>query len=230
MLSNVFFSGQKGRLHGKFYDSRQKNGQYVLLLPDVKQGVENILNDQELFKLFKIFTELEFSVLILNYRGCGRSQGEIKEDKDAVMDASFAADWIQENAKDLQSFWVCGLQYGAYVAHHIARRRPEITDLIMYRAIFNAKYNFDFSDFTIFNSLICTEEDQKKKLDQVLEKYKQEVSSEKMSIFYFDKDNREKIQEDVKSYILENLAMKVIKKVTKRRRRRAGKILINKKK
>lgn len=234
MLSSVYFYSQRIRLHGKYYDSGKKNGQYALLLPNFEinsSDKKNIFDDKDLFKAFQMFVSLDFSVLILSYRGFGKSQGVLKEEKDVIIDSSTACDWIV-NSNELQNFAIFGIGNGALIANDIGRRRPEVTHVILHKPNFFAKNNIDPTECHLINVLACIREKDRVKCGQVLDKIKEPALISKVCFLYAldDNSNIDEIFNVIVGWILESLAIQIQKKVTKRRRRRVGKTTIIKKK
>ena len=76
-------------------------------------------------RLFKAqgWVERGVSVLLLDYRGYGKSEGEIKEGSDLIKDAESALKWLEESKKiPTSQIILYGESIGSYPAIQLARR------------------------------------------------------------------------------------------------------------
>ena len=75
-MPDVIFNGPVGRLEGKYKPSKQPNAPVALILhPDPEKG--GTMNNRITYTLYQIFQQRGFSTLRFNFRGVGRSQGEL---------------------------------------------------------------------------------------------------------------------------------------------------------
>ncbi len=125
-MAEVFFNGPVGRLEGRFHRSENAKAPLVLVLhPNPAQG--GTMNNRVTYALFQAFVNMGFSVLRFNYRGVGRSQGEIDgTGQGELADAIVALDWLQNMDSESNQCWIVGYSFGAWIAAQVLMRRPEI--------------------------------------------------------------------------------------------------------
>lgn len=140
-MADVFFNGPAGRIEGKYFQSQNEKAPVALVLhPHPVYG--GSMNNKVVYSIYKSLLENEMSVLRMNFRGVGRSQGEFDGGVGELTDAATALDWLQLRNPIASQFWVAGFSFGAWIAMQLIMRRPEINNFI---AVSPPVNKFDFS-------------------------------------------------------------------------------------
>ena len=64
-------------------------------------------------------------------RGIEKSEGESEEDgMGELSDAATALDWLQQQNEDINSCWIGGIDFGAWIGSQLLMRRPEVIGFI----------------------------------------------------------------------------------------------------
>lgn len=165
-MSEVFFSGPAGKIHGSYSQSNTINAPVAIVMhPHPLQG--GTMNNKVSYRLYKIFQELGFSTLRFNFRGCGKSDGEYCGEGGEVADAAAAFDWLQYMNPNVKDFWVSGFSFGSYVAMQLLMRRPEIKGFVCVAPPANL-YDFSFlAPCPRSGLMLCAEMDTITPLDDV---------------------------------------------------------------
>jgi len=141
-MPEVTFNGPDGRIEGRYHQSENKNTPAVLILhPHPLYG--GTMNNKVVYSLYQAFKKNDFSVLRINFRGVGRSQGKFDNGVGELTDAATALDWLQNQNPDISSFWISGFSFGAWIAMQLMMRRPEIQHFAVASPPVN-KYDFSF--------------------------------------------------------------------------------------
>jgi len=129
-MAEVFFQSACGRIEGRFHRSENPTAPLALVLPpNPTQG--GSMNNKVTYALFQSFAALGFSVLRINYRGVGASQGAIDgTGAGELIDAIAALDWLQGLDSDANKCWIAGYSFGAWIAAQVLMRRPEIEGFV----------------------------------------------------------------------------------------------------
>lgn len=136
------FNGPEGRLEGKYVHANRKSPPVALILhPHPLHG--GTMNNKVVYNTYKAFVENNFSVLRINFRGVGKSQGKFDHGIGELTDAATALDWLQLQNPDSNSYWIAGFSFGAWIAMQLLMRRPEIQHFIAISPPAN-KYDFSF--------------------------------------------------------------------------------------
>ncbi len=141
VFNEVFIQRCAGRTQGRFFKGHNENLPVVLLLPPDPR-LNASMNNKVIRSIFCLLVEKGFSVLAINYRGVGKSEGIYEQGSCEVPDASAAIDWIQENVK-FSHIWVAGFSFGAWIGMQLLMRRPEIANFISI-SLPLGKYDFSF--------------------------------------------------------------------------------------
>ena len=102
--------------------------QRVMSFPLPKHGVN--INNRVVYSLCQTFAKKGFSTLRFNFRGVGRSEGAYDNGEGELADAAAAMDWLQSTHPQVNSFWVAGFSFGAWIAMQLLMRRPELDGFI----------------------------------------------------------------------------------------------------
>ena len=141
-MPEVTFNGPDGRIEGRYHQSENKHAPAALILhPHPLYG--GTMNNKVVYSLYESFKRNGFSVLRINFRGVGRSQGKFDNGVGELTDAATALDWLQNQNQDISSFWIGGFSFGAWIAMQLMMRRPEIQAFAVASPPVN-KYDFSF--------------------------------------------------------------------------------------
>jgi alpha/beta superfamily hydrolase len=141
-MPEVFFNGPAGRIEGRYTESNNKKAPLALVLhPHPLQG--GTMNNNVVYNVYKTLVEHGFTVLRINFRGVGRSQGQFDNGIGEMTDAATALDWLQLNNPLGGVHVIAGFSFGAWIAMQLIMRRPEINYFISVSPPIN-KYDFSF--------------------------------------------------------------------------------------
>lgn len=141
-MPEVTFNGPDGRIEGRYHQSENKHAPAALVLhPHPLYG--GTMNNKVVYSLYESFKRNNFSVLRINFRGVGRSQGKFDNGVGELTDAATALDWLQNQNPDISNFWISGFSFGAWIAMQLMMRRPEIQAFAVASPPVN-KYDFSF--------------------------------------------------------------------------------------
>src|SRR5687768_13248552 len=88
----VFIPGTAGKIEAKFHRSSEGAPIAILLHPHPHFGGN--MDHQIIYQAYYAFIHRGFSVLRLNFRGVGLSDGKFDDGRGEVEDASAALDWV----------------------------------------------------------------------------------------------------------------------------------------
>jgi hypothetical protein len=141
-MAEVFFNGPAGRIEGRYTKSSNPKAPLALVLhPHPLYG--GTMNNKVVYNIYKTLVNNGFTVLRINFRGVGRSQGEFDNGIGEMTDAATALDWLQLNNPTGGKSVVAAFSFGMYVAFQLIMRRPEINNYIAVSPPVN-KYDFSF--------------------------------------------------------------------------------------
>lgn len=144
MSRDVFFNGPTGVIEGKInhgFDNKEmipgneKSCPSVLILhPDPLSA--GTMNNKVVYTLYRAFSNCGFNTLRFNFRGVGKSKGNISDfnkdpDQVGVSDATYALNWLHSEFPSTSHYWVAGFSFGSWIASHLMMRRPEIEGFIL---------------------------------------------------------------------------------------------------
>ena len=155
----VFIPGPAGRLEGKYFkNQKQKSPIAIVLQPHPQYG--GTMNNRVVVEVFKSFVENGFSVLRINFRGVGKSDGTFDNGQGELSDAAAALDWIERENQDFSQCWVSGFSFGSLICMQLIMRRPEVTKFISVSPQPNV-YDFTFlAPCPISGQIIIGEKDE----------------------------------------------------------------------
>ncbi len=141
-MPEVFFNGPAGRIEGRYTESTDMRAPIALVLhPNPAQG--GTMNNKVAYAAYKALAGKGFTVLRINFRGVGRSQGEFDNGVGELTDAATALDWLQLHNPMSSATLVAGFSFGAWITMQMIMRRPEINKFIAISPPAN-KYDFSF--------------------------------------------------------------------------------------
>ena len=139
--TEIFIPGPAGRLEGKYYKNPKFGSPVAIVLhPHPQYG--GTMNNKVVQKAYNIFLENGFSVIKINFRGVGKSDGVFDNGQGELSDAAAALDWIERENLDYSQCWVSGFSFGALICMQLIMRRPEVNNFI---AISPQPNVYDFS-------------------------------------------------------------------------------------
>ena len=125
----VFIPGPAGRLEGKYFKSERLNSPIAIVLQPHPQ-YSGSMNNRIVVEIFNSFVKNGFSVLRLNFRGVGKSDGTFDNGQGELSDAAAALDWIEKENPGYAQCWVSGFSFGALICMQLIMRRPEVNKFI----------------------------------------------------------------------------------------------------
>ena len=141
-MPEVIISGQSGRLEGRYHQNPNPKAPVALVLhPHPLHG--GTMNNKVTYSLYKTFANNGFSVLRINFRGVGKSQGKFDNGIGELQDATVALNWLHNQNMDAPTFWVGGFSFGSWIGLQLVMRRPDIEGYIL-AAPPATKYDFGF--------------------------------------------------------------------------------------
>lgn len=141
-MPEVFFNGPAGRIEGRYNVSSSKNAPVALVLhPHPLYG--GTMNNKVVYSVHQTLVANGFTVLRINFRGIGKSQGQFDNGVGELTDAATALDWLQAQNPAAPQSWVAGFSFGSWIGMQLIMRRPEITSFIAVSPPVN-KYDFSF--------------------------------------------------------------------------------------
>ena len=137
----IFIPGPAGRLEAKYYKNPKFGSPVAIVLhPHPQYG--GTMNNKIVQLMYNIFLENGFSVIKVNFRGVGKSEGKFDNGLGELSDAAAALDFLQRNNQSSNESWVVGFSFGALICMQLLMRRPEINRFI---AISPQPNVYDFS-------------------------------------------------------------------------------------
>jgi len=142
-MTEILFNGTAGRLHGHIHRGTDTSPIALVLPPHPNHG--ETMDNKVVFALYKMFAEIGFTTLRINYRGVGKSTGLSSPNDGELNDAAMAMDWLQNQYPTVRNFWVTGFSFGSWIGMQLLMRRPEIEAFI---AVAPPAHLYDFSFLT----------------------------------------------------------------------------------
>ncbi len=167
-MAEVTFQGPAGRIEGFCTKSQDPKAPVALILHPHPQH-EGTMNNKVVYNTYKTLASIGFTVLRINFRGVGRSEGEFDHGIGEMTDAATALDWLQFRNPGSNLNLIAGFSFGAWIAMQLIMRRPEINNFIAISPPVN-KYDFSFlSQCPISGFIIQGDSDSIVSEDSVLE-------------------------------------------------------------
>lgn len=141
-MPEVYFNGPAGRIEGRYTESSSKKSPLVLVLHShpLHGGT---MNNSVVYNIYKTLAQYDFTVLRINFRGVGRSQGKFDNGVGELTDAATALDWLQLKNQLSNINIIIGFSFGAWIAMQLIMRRPEINYFMAVSPPVN-KHDFSF--------------------------------------------------------------------------------------
>lgn len=141
-MPEVIINGPEGRIEGRYHQNSNPKAPVALVLhPHPLYG--GTMNNKVVYSLYRRFVENGFSVLRINFRGVGKSQGKFDNGIGELLDATAVVNWLHDQNMEATEFWIAGFSFGAWIALQTVMRRPELENYILI-APPASKYDFNF--------------------------------------------------------------------------------------
>ncbi|MFP6729478.1 MAG: alpha/beta hydrolase [Alphaproteobacteria bacterium] len=141
-MPEIIINGPEGRIEGRYRHGTVENAPIAIILhPHPEHG--GTMNNKVVYTLFHTFVRYGFSVLRINFRGVGRSQGSFDNGQGELRDAASSLDWLQSFNAKASNCWIGGFSFGAWIGMQLLMRRPEVDGFISVAPPANL-YDFTF--------------------------------------------------------------------------------------
>ena len=125
----IFIPGPSGRIQAKYFKNKQQGASIALILqPHPQYG--GTMNNRIVYETYNCFYKNKFSVIRINFRGVGKSDGTFDNGQGELSDAASALDWIEKENPGYNQCWVSGFSFGALICMQLIMRRPEVNKFI----------------------------------------------------------------------------------------------------
>ena len=125
----IFIPGPSGRIQAKYYKNEQPGAPVALVLQPHPQYA-GTMNNRIVYETYNCFYKNKFSVIRINFRGVGKSDGIFDNGQGELSDAAAALDWIEKENPGYNQCWVSGFSFGALICMQLIMRRPEVNKFI----------------------------------------------------------------------------------------------------
>jgi alpha/beta superfamily hydrolase len=191
------------------------------------------MNNKITYNLYKAFANNGYSVLRVNFRGVGKSQGKFDNGVGELMDITAVINWLHDQNMEATDFWIAGFSFGAWIALQTVMRRPEIENYILV-APPASKYDFNFIVPCSASGLIIQgekdeitkEQDSARLAEKLSARDGAEVAYQMVpNADHFFKEQMPEFEEAIDNYIKSRLMIdsSKVRKVKRDRRRRRKK-------
>lgn len=141
-MPEVIINGPAGRIEGRYHQNSNPKAPVALVLhPHPLHG--GTMNNKIAYNLYRNFVDNGFSVLRINFRGVGKSEGRFDNGAGELLDATAVMNWLHDQNMEATEYWVAGFSFGAWIALQAVMRRPELENYILV-APPASKYDFNF--------------------------------------------------------------------------------------
>ena len=125
----IFIPGPSGRIQAKYFKNKKAGAPVALILsPHPQYG--GTMNNRIVSESYNCFYRNEFSVIKINFRGVGKSEGTFDNGQGELSDAAAALDWIEKENPGYDQCWVSGFSFGSLICMQLIMRRPEVNKFI----------------------------------------------------------------------------------------------------
>ena len=141
-MPEVIINGPAGRIEGRYHQNADPKAPVALVLhPHPLHG--GTMNNKIAYSLYRSFANNGFSVLRINSRGVGKSQGKFDNGVGELLDATAVMNWLHDQNMESTEYWIAGFSFGAWISLQAVMRRPELENYILV-APPASKYDFNF--------------------------------------------------------------------------------------
>ena len=204
----IFIPGPSGRLEGKYFKNSKNNSPVAIILqPHPQYG--GTMNNRVVQETYNVFVKNNFSVLRINFRGVGKSEGTFDNGQGELSDAAAALDWIERENQDYSQCWVSGFSFGSLICMQLIMRRPEVNKFIAIAPQPNV-YDFTFlAPCPSSGQVVFGEKDElvsKESISELNNRLKSQkgievIFSEIKGANHFFKDKEEDLRKTIDKYI-----------------------------
>ena len=127
--SEIFIPGPSGRIQAK-YDKSSKSGAPVALVLQPHPQYGGTMNNRIVYETYNVFSKNDFSVIRINFRGVGKSEGDFDNGQGELSDAATALDWIEKDNPNYSQCWISGFSFGSLICMQLIMRRPEVNGFV----------------------------------------------------------------------------------------------------
>ena len=125
----IFIPGPAGRIQAKYFKNKKVGAPVALVLsPHPQYG--GTMNNRIVSETYNCFYKNKFSVIKINFRGVGKSEGTFDNGQGELSDAAAALDWIERENPGYEQCWVSGFSFGSLICMQLIMRRPEVNKFI----------------------------------------------------------------------------------------------------
>ncbi|MDA9090323.1 alpha/beta hydrolase [Pelagibacteraceae bacterium] len=212
--TEIFIPGPAGRLEAKYYKNPKFGSPVAIVLqPHPQYG--GTMNNKIVQLAYNIFLENGFSVIKLNFRGVGKSDGIFDNGQGELSDAAAALDWVERENLDYSQCWVSGFSFGALICMQLIMRRPEVNNFIAISPQPNV-YDFSFLAPCPTSGLVVYSEIDELVTKESIEELDKRIKNQKgvEVIFakiekanHFFKEKEKELSQIIKKYIKEKTAL-----------------------
>ncbi len=173
------------------------------------------MNNRVVVEIFNSFLENNFSVLRLNFRGVGKSDGTFDNGQGELSDAAAALDWIERENEDFSQCWVSGFSFGSLICMQLIMRRPEVNNFIAVSPQPNV-YDFSFlAPCPTSGQVVYSENDElvsKESINDLDNRIKSQkgvevVFSQIKNSNHFFKNKEKELTSEIEKYLKEKTAL-----------------------
>jgi len=141
-MSEVIINGPVGRIEGRYHQNDDPRAPVALVLhPHPLHG--GSMHNKITYNLYKSFMDNGFTVLRINFRGVGKSEGKFDNGNGELLDVTSVLNWLHDQNLQASDFWIAGFSFGSWIALQTVMRRPEIENYILVAPPVS-KYDFNF--------------------------------------------------------------------------------------
>jgi alpha/beta superfamily hydrolase len=212
--TEIFIPGPAGRLEAKYYKNPKFGSPVAIVLqPHPQYG--GSMNNKIVQKTYNIFLENGFSVIRINFRGVGKSDGVFDNGQGELSDAAAALDWIERENLDYSQCWVSGFSFGSLICMQLIMRRPEVNNFIAISPQPNV-YDFSFlAPCPTSGQILYSDGDElvtKESIDELDKRIKSQKGIEVVftkikNANHFFKDKEDVLTLEIEKYIKEKTAL-----------------------
>jgi alpha/beta superfamily hydrolase len=210
----IFIPGPAGRLEAKYYKNPKFGSPVAIVLhPHPQYG--GTMNNRIVQLMYNIFLENGFSVIKVNFRGVGKSDGVFDNGQGELSDAAAALDWIERQNLDYSQCWVSGFSFGSLICMQLIMRRPEVNNFIAVSPQPNV-YDFSFlAPCPTSGQVIHSENDElvtKESIDELDNRIKNQkgvevIFSKIKNSNHFFKNKEKELSAEIEKYLKEKTAL-----------------------
>ena len=210
----IFIPGPSGRIQAKYFKSKKAGSPVALILhPHPQYG--GTMNNRIVQETYNCFYKNNFSIIKINFRGVGKSDGIFDNGQGELSDAAAALDWIEKENPGYGQCWVSGFSFGALICMQLIMRRPEVTKFIAISPQPNV-YDFSFlAPCPISGLIIYGNNDELVQVDSILNLKKRLNMQKNITVKFntipnanhFYKGKEKELANSIKEYIKDEITI-----------------------